>query len=376
MKNISINSTASAYDIFFRMGVITGIDYQQGLGVFLRDELAISNKRKLVIISDDNVHKHYGESVICSLEYAGYTVYDLSIPVGDGSKSLEMIGYLSNKLSIYNINRNDILLALGGGVVGDVTGFLASIYMRGIEYIQLPTSLIAQVDSSIGGKTAVNNEFGKNILGSFYNPKAVVIDVRCLHTLSDYYLIDGMGEVVKYVLIDDLFFNMPLQIQADKDNTDATLRSLILEHSLDIVYKCCQSKKRYIEDDENDRGERRILNFGHTIGHAIEQTNNYNYAHGQCVAMGMYLMTLLSEKYGWTDIGTAQIIKRYLVNMHLFNVKLFDDYNKWLSYIKNDKKNTEKGINIVVLERVGKAIIKKILVDDLMDMIHAVIDHG
>ncbi len=355
MNKLSIKSSINSYDIYFKTGVVSEND-NDGLGSFFRDELSISLSRKLVVISDENVFSHYGDTLISSLQTVGYTVYQAIIPSGDQSKSLEVIGRLSHTLSKYHVNRNDMLIALGGGVVGDITGFLASIYMRGIEYIQIPTSLIAQVDSSIGGKTAVNTEFGKNILGSFYSPKTVITDVNCLKTLSDYYLKDGMGEVIKYLLIDESFLDYDRCIT-------------ILENSLEIVYQCCRSKKRFIEEDEKDVGKRRILNFGHTIGHAIEKSNNYQYAHGECVAMGMYLITLVSEQYGWTIIGTANRIKEYLENINLFDVKLLENYQKWLLYIENDKKNTGAGINIVVLEKLGKPVIKKVVVDDFVQKI-------
>ena len=189
------------------------------------------------------------------------------VKAGEESKSFETLLKVYDKLLDFKINRGDIIIALGGGVVGDMTGFAASTFLRGIPLIQIPTTLLAQVDSSVGGKVAVDLPRGKNLVGSFYNPKAVFIDPLLLGTLSDKYVCDGMGEVIKYGAIKDreLFYKL-----LDYENKEAVLKDIDK-----IIYNCCRIKATMVEADERDTGERMLLNFGHTIGHAIEQFFNY-----------------------------------------------------------------------------------------------------
>ncbi len=365
MKNIEIRTKSNFYNVYFE----SFLSCNEGkTGDFFNEILVVNNDRKLAIISDDNVYHHYGEVLKKDLIKSGYRVLDFTFKHGEKSKNIDTVLELSSKLLQNNFNRNDMLVALGGGVVGDVVGFLASIYMRGIEYVQIPTSLIAQVDSSIGAKVGVNTEFGKNLIGSFYAPKAVLIDVKVLETMSIEHLKDGMGEVIKYSLIDEEVNLEDIIFGFEDDNH---IRGYILTNALDIVYKCVISKKKYIENDEKDYGIRRILNFGHTLGHVMEKVNNYKYPHGQCVAMGMYLITLVSEKMGLTNTENSnkvsEIIKKILKTWDLFDLNLCKDVYLFKNYIKIDKKNNENGLNIVVLESIGKPSIKIIQIDVFME---------
>jgi 3-dehydroquinate synthase len=242
---------------------------------------------------------------------------------------------------------------MGGGVVGDMGGFVASTYLRGIPFIQIPTTLLSQVDSSIGGKVAVNLPEGKNLVGSFYHPNAVFIDTEALDTLDTRVFNDGMSEVIKYGCIkDNELFNKLLNY---KDIAE------LKENLEDIIFNCCYIKKLVVEADEKETGERMLLNFGHTIGHAIEKYFNYKeYTHGEAVAIGMNLISALAEKDGLTEAGTNEVIKKILIKYCLpLEVKNLDT-NKIIDTIKLDKKNIEKDLNIILLNRIGDSYIHKL----------------
>ena len=249
-----------------------------------------------------------------------------------------------------------MIIAFGGGVVGDVAGFAASTYLRGIPYIQVPTTLLSQVDSSIGGKVAVNLNVGKNLVGSFYQPRLVLIDTKVLDTLPDRYIKDGMAEVIKYACIEDEeFFDF-------LNNLDVSNLSSNIE---DIVYKCCNVKKLYVEEDEKDTDIRMKLNFGHTIGHAIEKYFDYKkYTHGEAVAMGMYNITVNSEESGYTKEGTSEKIKGILIRFGLEYSLPEMDREILEQTIKNDKKNLSNKLNLIYLKKIGEAnIVSKFIID-------------
>ena len=240
-----------------------------------------------------------------------------------------------------------MILTLGGGVIGDLGGFIASTYLRGVAFIQVPTTLLAQVDSSVGGKVGVDLEKGKNLVGSFYHPKRVIIDPLVLNTLNDRVFNDGMSEVIKYGCIKDKEFFFNLLSYKDKEE--------VMKNIEYIIYNCCKIKKEVVENDEKDTGERMLLNFGHTIGHAIEQYYKYSrYTHGEAVAIGMYEITKISESLNESKEGTSKLIKDILIQYNLpYNLDLkLEDIRETIAL---DKKNLNKKLNLIFISEIGKS---------------------
>lgn len=244
----------------------------------------IWTSRKIALISDTNVFPYYGQTVVQYLEIQGFDVYPYVVDAGEKTKSLVTANELYDFLTEKDFSRSDSLIGLGGGVIGDLTGFVASTYMRGLSFIQVPTSLLAQVDSSIGGKTGVNCEKAKNLIGTFAQPDGVLIDPNTLETLPQRRLSEGMAEVIKCALIQDI--NLWRQLRKMTKMED------ILTNSESIIKKALNVKKNLVERDEFDQGDRLLLNFGHTIGHGLEASENYEMiSHGEAVALGMVQMT-------------------------------------------------------------------------------------
>lgn len=353
MKKIKIELPNNEYEILIENGIINKIG----------DKLSkFYNGDKIAIITDENVDKYYGKCVEDSLRKQGYDTLKIVLPPGEKNKSMDTLISLYNSLLDFKINRGNLIIALGGGVIGDLTGFCASTLLRGIPFIQIPTSLLAQIDSSIGGKVAIDLPRGKNLIGSFYHPKAVYIDPMVLKTLDKRFLNDGLGEVIKYGLIKDK--ELFEQIYNLKDTEE------FIKNSEDIIYTCCCIKKEVVEKDEKDTGERMILNFGHTIGHAIEKLQNYEgLTHGEAVSVGMYFITLKSEKEGITSRGVAEKIKEILVKFKLpYEVKNIKKEDL-IEVIAVDKKNIGKNINLILLKDIGEANIYKLSMDEAIKFI-------
>ncbi|RKD26533.1 3-dehydroquinate synthase [Caminicella sporogenes DSM 14501] len=344
MYILDVNLVHKSYSIYIKKGIIRDI------GRKLRK---IYKNEKIAVITDSNVEKIYGKNIEDNLKRNGFLIEKIVVKSGEESKSLEVLKYIYDRLLDFEINRGDLILTFGGGVVGDLGGFAASTLLRGIPYVQVPTSLLAQIDSSIGGKVAVNLSRGKNLVGSFYHPEAVFIDPVLLETLEKRFLYDGMAEVIKYGCIRDrkLFKNLL------KYNTEKELFDNIEE----IIYSCCSIKKEIVENDEKDKGERMLLNFGHTLGHAVEKYFKYEkYTHGEAVAIGMYNITRRSEEQGMTEKGTANLIKEIL-NKYYLPYKMPDmDKEEIIKTINLDKKNKGSEMNIVLLKKIGESYIKKI----------------
>lgn len=306
--------------------------------------------KKIFILTDENVNKYYGKKVVSALsEY--FDVKLVSLKAGEETKNFNTLPMVYNELLDFNLTRSDLIITLGGGVIGDLGGFVASSYLRGIDFIQVPTSLLAQVDSSVGGKVAVDLERGKNLVGSFYHPKAVLIDPEVLNTLDNRFFIDGMAEVIKYGCIKDkMFFEFLYEMENNSDVIDNMER---------VIHKCCDIKRIVVESDEKDKGERMLLNFGHTLGHAIEQYYNYTkYTHGEAVAIGMYEITKISEAKGLTVKGTAERIKEILIKYNL-PYKMDVNIEDILDTINLDKKKLGKSLNLIILKEIGNSEIYK-----------------
>jgi 3-dehydroquinate synthase len=342
MKRIKVHldkKMSSSYEIYIGNGII------DRMGLLLAKH---NWGERYIIITDDMVSPLHGVRVERILKEMGIKTDIIDFPAGEASKNMQTSLRIVDRLMARGADRTSALIALGGGVVGDITGFVASIYMRGIPYIQVPTTLLAQVDSCIGGKTGIDLRTGKNILGTFYQPKGVFIDLAFLKTLELRELKNGLAEVVKYGIIDDPeLFNI-LEAKADaikKGDVD------LLE---EIVTRSCRIKKGVVEIDELERGVRRILNFGHTIGHAIETESGYTIPHGDAVSMGMAAAAIISEHRHYLPSEDRERI------ISLIRAMGFPDHiPKKLSpdgifaRMKGDKKKAGDVINFVLLKKIG-----------------------
>lgn len=337
---LNINLGKDSYDIDIKRGLINDLSNYVS---------KIYNGNKIFILTDDNVNKYYGNLVKEKL--SSFDVKILVMPHGEKTKSFDNLKVIFKEMTNFKMTRKDLLITLGGGVIGDLGGFVASTYMRGIDFIQIPTSLLAMVDSSVGGKVAVDLEEGKNLIGSFYQPKAVFIDPDFLNTLTDEYFIDGMAEVIKYGLIKDKELFNKLKNYENKDE--------LMNNIEEVIYNCLKIKGEIVEKDVFDKGDRMLLNFGHTLGHAIEKLYNYEtYSHGLAVAIGMYLITVISEKRGLTNSGISLQVKEILEKYNL-PITFEKNISDLVDIIALDKKNMGKELNIILLKDIGESYIYK-----------------
>lgn len=316
--------------------------------------------KKIAIISDEHVFPLYGEKI--QQQLADYEVCHYTVPAGESSKSLEMANNLYDFLADQQFTRSDAIIALGGGVVGDLASFVASTYMRGIAFVQIPTSLLAQVDSSIGGKTAVNSSKAKNMIGTFAQPDGVLIDPETLNTLPELRVREGIAEIIKCGAISDAsLWNDLEKLTGIQD---------LLAHSEAIILKALEVKKKVVEEDEFDNGSRLLLNFGHTIGHAIENTAGYGkISHGEAVAIGMVKISQTAEKKNLSPAGITDKIKA-MNQKYLLPITYQPwEAEKFYTAITHDKKARGSSLNIVLLAEIGKAYIKKIKLTEIKEFL-------
>lgn len=307
---------------------------------------------KAAVITDDVVDALYGDKLVSSLELSGFEVCRMAVPHGEGSKSLGTLEKVYGFLSENSVTRSDRIVALGGGVVGDLAGFAASTWLRGVSYIQVPTTFLAAIDSSVGGKTAVNIPEGKNLIGSFWQPSLVICDPDTLSTLSDEIFADGMAEAVKYGCIWDQELFRLLEAQP------------VMDHLERIIARCVEIKAQVVSADERDHGLRNILNFGHTMGHAIEKYHRFSISHGKGVAVGMVLAAEAGEAAGITSPGTARRIKALLTASGL-PTEDEAPLDTLCALCLGDKKRDGQRLNLILLEELGKAVIHPILTDEV-----------
>ena len=310
---------------------------------------AIKSYNKILIVTDDGLPKKY-LAEIKKLIPKSKKVYIYSLPAGEKSKSLKSFNLILENLASLKFDRTDCLIALGGGMVGDITGFVASSYLRGIDFIQIPTTLLSQVDSSVGGKTAINISQGKNLVGAFYNPKKVFISLSYLQTLSEKEYRSGLGEVVKYAFILNKRLHRIL-----KSNSNLVLsRNLkVLE---EVVYESIKTKSKIVTKDEKENGVRALLNFGHTFGHAIEAKNNYKgVSHGEAVVLGMIIASEISYLENYITKKELEEIKNLITSLGLSgNYKKYK-YADLKPYLMNDKKVSKGKLNLILLNKIGSA---------------------
>ena len=343
MRNVHVDLGSKSYGIEIERGLLPRIGE--------RVKRLLPKAEKAAVITDSNVGPLYASVLKKSLEKEGIAVTVLTFKAGEESKNLQTLGILYNGLAEAGLTRSDAVIALGGGVTGDMGGLAAATFLRGVAFIQIPTSLLATVDSSVGGKVAVDLPSGKNLVGAFYQPRAVYIDPDLLKTLSARYLHDGLAEVIKYGCIRD----RDLFVMLEDIQNDAELLNRVDE----IIETCCNIKARIVEQDEFDTGERMLLNFGHTLGHAIEKTFHFDrYSHGEGVGIGMVLLTRQSEKLGLTEYGTADRIAALLQKFQLpVNVQMRQD--DFLRAIALDKKKRGSRLTLVLLKRIGESFLQK-----------------
>lgn len=315
---------------------------------------------KLAVITDDNVDKLYGNELKKTLEDNGFSVCKYAFPHGEASKCSETLNRIYDFLCENQITRTDCIIALGGGVVGDISGFAAATFLRGLDFIQMPTTLLAQVDSSIGGKTAINLPGGKNLAGAFKQPKLVICDTNALKTLSDELLTDGMGEVVKHGMIkSEQLFEL-----LEKNDLKSIFNVID-----DVIAQNVTIKRNVVEADEFDRGERMLLNFGHTLGHSIEKYYNFTgISHGKAVATGMKFITEIAERNNITQKGVTNRLISCLDRYGL-NITVEPAVKDLAEACLNDKKRESGFISVIFCENVGKAFAEKMPVGEFLKLL-------
>jgi 3-dehydroquinate synthase/shikimate kinase/3-dehydroquinate synthase len=315
-------------------------------------KLLCPKTKNIAFIIDSNVPNKFKNKLKNKLK--NYNLLFLSFTANEKNKSVSLVNYYLNKLLSKNFNRSDLIIAVGGGITGDVVGFVSSIFKRGINFINIPTTLLAQVDSAIGGKTGVNSKYGKNLIGSFYQPKLVISDTSFLDSLSKKQMVCGYAEILKHSIIKDKKFFNWLEINS---------KSLLAKNKRELTYaikKSCEIKIHFVNKDVHEKGLRMILNFGHTFAHAIEVKNNYskNITHGEAVLSGMILATKLSVIKKICSIKTLNQIKKiYKKNSLDFTFKKYSQkssVDKLIPFLKNDKKNNDEKINFILLKKIGQ----------------------
>ncbi len=342
MKTIDVK-TGRSYQILIQRHML------DQAGAYIRP---LTKAIRAVIVSDTNVAPLYADRVRQSLIDNGFETSLFVFEAGEASKRLSTIEKMYTHFYEHNLTRTDIVIALGGGVTGDMAGFAAASYLRGIDFVQIPTSLLAQVDSSVGGKTAVDLPSGKNLVGAFWQPILVLIDPETLSTLPETFFRDGLGEVVKYGCIRSRSLFERLERENAMDFID------------DVIEECVSIKRDVVEHDERDTGERAILNFGHTFGHALEKLTDYSgMTHGEAVAAGAILLTRISQAKGMTESGTAQRLETLL---RKYNLPTSVDFAlpDILAATRGDKKSTGKSVNFVFLKSIGECYLRKIAIED------------
>ncbi len=315
---------------------------------------------KLCIVTDSNVGPIYADKLKSILEQTGNSVYIFTIPAGEENKNLDVVETVYTYLIEQHFERRDMIVALGGGVVGDLAGFTAATYLRGIDFIQVPTSLLAQVDSSIGGKTGVDFAKYKNMVGAFHMPRLVYINIDTLTTLSNRLFNSGFGEIIKHGLIKDRSYFDYL------DTNYEQIKALEPEYIMETVYQSCLIKADVVNHDPTEKGERALLNFGHTLGHAVEKLMNFSLYHGECVGLGMICASYISKERGLISENDYELI-RNMLKKYGFPTRVEGlDIFSILEVSKSDKKMENGVVKFILLKKLGEAVIDKTVTYDEM----------
>ena len=336
MKTVAVN-TGVPYTISIENGIL------DECGAYTR---AVTKAQTAVLVTDDIVDALYAARAEQSLQAAGFRTLKFVFPNGEASKNLRVYGEILEFLAENHVTRTDCIVALGGGVVGDMAGFAAATYQRGIDFVQIPTTLLSCVDSSVGGKTAVDLSAGKNLVGAFYQPRAVLCDPQTLSTLSDEIFADGMAEVIKYGAIFSREFFDFLQANDAK------------EHIETVIARCVTFKRDVVEKDERDLGLRGLLNFGHTLGHAVEGCSHFSVSHGKGVAIGMVLMARGAYKCGLTETDcTAELIA--VLQKYRLPTETPFSAEDLFTHALSDKKRDGGKITLIVPKALGECVLYK-----------------
>ena len=357
MKTLTVALPGREYDILIERGLLA----QAGERV----RAVLPRTSKLAVVTDSNVEPLYGKVVLDSLAAAGFEARLFPIPAGEESKNAARLTWLWENFMDFGLTRTDGVVALGGGVVGDLAGFAAATILRGVAFVQIPTTLLAQVDSSVGGKVAVDLEHGKNLAGAFYQPRLVLMDPNVLDTLDLPQFMDGMAEVVKYGCIWDAEFFDFLAARPDREKLMAEI-----EH---ILYTCCDIKRQVVMEDERDTGLRMILNFGHTLGHAYELAGSYvEWTHGEAVAAGMCAAAKLGVALGVGPVELPDQLEDVLASLGL-PVAISCDAATYAAAIGLDKKGAGADITLILLDRMGHAVPRKMPRKQLLEQLEALL---
>lgn len=344
MKKLVVNGSTS-YNILIESGLISRS------GEIMREHL---DGRKVMIVSDSKVASLYLARVAQSVRSAGYELFDITVASGEDSKSLDNYSFLINTLSKFEFASTDIIVALGGGVVGDLVGFVAATYKRGLKFVQMPTSLLACVDSSVGGKNAINLETGKNQVGTIRNPSIVICDPDTILSLDKNSLMDGYAEIIKYAILRGKFV------------IDSLRECIRNENYADIIQISLDIKRDIVEMDESDSSIRQFLNFGHMIGHALEVYSDYSISHGNAVAIGMAIETKAAALSGYTLLSVYSDIAS-LISEFGFETECDCHINDLILYIHNDKRIRNGNFNLIIPKQIGECVMREISEGNIYD---------
>lgn len=338
-RRIAVRTATEQYDIHVGLGLLAEVG---------QHVVSLTPGRKAFVMSHPALYDVYGATLTASLQAAGFAVEPCLVPEGERSKSLLMASRLFTRLAQRGADRQSLICALGGGVVGDLSGFVAATYMRGLPFVQIPTSLLAMVDSSIGGKTGVDHKLGKNLIGAFYPPRAVFTDTALLQSLPEREYLCGLSEIVKAGVICDaeLFAFIETHVEAVRQR-DAQVLGTLIERAIAV-------KVNVVQQDPTERGVRAILNFGHTIGHALEAVTGYEqYTHGEAVAIGMALVARLSEQLGYCRAEARARLHALLTALRLPLTYTDIQPQRLLAAMAHDKKSLNGVVRFVLMEDIG-----------------------
>lgn len=355
---LSVNLAATGQSRTAKYDIVIGTDLLPQTGAFLQP---LNLGHKVLVITNSAVRKLHGKAVEESLRQSGYKVQVAEVPDSEEAKTPDQATKLYDVMFNAGMDRNSPVLALGGGVVGDLSGFVAATYMRGVPFVQIPTTLLAQVDSSVGGKVAVNHPQGKNIIGAFYQPKLVLTDTGTLNTLDQRDVLSGLAEVIKVAIIKDAVFFEWLE--------NNTSRVLALEPAAlkYVIETSCRIKALVVEADETEQGVRAILNYGHTVGHALETLAGYGtYRHGEAVAVGMAVEANISQKLGLIATNIAYRVKSLLAKFGLPVALPLLDAQELISLMYKDKKVFNDTLTLALINNIGQAIIKQDVPEEII----------
>ena len=356
MPTLNVDLGDRSYPIYIE----TGLFNQAG---FLVSEITT---KKAVVVSNETVAPLYAKTIISALTVAQLKVELIELPDGEKYKTLDTFSHIQTRLIELGCSRDTTIVALGGGVIGDMAGFSAACFQRGIPFIQVPTTLLSQVDSSVGGKTGVNHPLGKNMIGAFYQPKAVYIDTNSLSTLSEREFNAGMAEVIKYGIMYD--YNLFEWLERNA----VTIKARDPDALRHIIYECCKIKAEVVKLDERENGVRALLNLGHTFGHAIEAEKGYGvWLHGEAVAAGMVLAAKLSNMRNWLDMSKFGRIQELITYFQLpITGPAEMDANAYIKHMKRDKKVLDSTMRFILPTDIGKAgVYDDVTSDELTDLL-------